>query len=276
MRFHKMHGAGNDYVYVDARRGQESISNPNELAIKISNRHFGIGSDGLVLIMDSEIADFQMRMFNADGSEAGMCGNASRCVGKYLYDLGITDSTEISLETPSGIKILRLTVEDGIVSQVTVDMGEPSLQPSAIPVLSDTNELAVNIDEVKYKLTCVSMGNPHAVTIVDDVESFPVDLVGPKLENHSVFPARSNIEFIQILSEERIKMRVWERGSGETLACGTGACATLVAASSLGLCRRSATIELLGGEVRVDWDIDSNHVFLTGGATWVYEGIYKG
>ncbi|MFI3315942.1 MAG: diaminopimelate epimerase [Rikenellaceae bacterium] len=275
LKFHKMHGAGNDYIYVDARKGKEVIKNPNELSIKVSDRHFGIGSDGLVLIMDSDVADYRMRMFNADGSEAGMCGNASRCVGKYLYDLGITTKEEISLETKSGIKILKLTIKDSVVSSVCVDMEEPRLNPDEIPVLSDPSMgIKLNIEDTEYELTCVSMGNPHAVIFVDDVDNFPVERVGTLIENHPIFPERTNVEFAQVVSDKLIKMRVWERGSGETLACGTGACATLVAASLNAKSTREATISLIGGDVKVAWCQETNHVMLTGAATWVFEGEY--
>lgn len=272
--FTKMHGAGNDYVYVDAR--ENLIENPEELSIKISDRHFGVGSDGLVLIMKSEIADFRMRMFNADGSEAGMCGNASRCVGKYVYDKALTDKTVVSLETKSGIKILHLTVEEGKVVKVTVDMGTPALDAASIPVVAeDTKNVKVMVADKEYTLTTVSMGNPHAVTFVDDVDNFDVEGVGRVIENHPLFPERCNVEFAQVVSSNLIKMRVWERGSGETLACGTGACATLVASHLNGKCGREAKILLLGGEVEIEW-LENDHVTLTGGATMVFEGEYLG
>ncbi len=268
--FDKMHGAGNDYVYINAC--DEQIQDPESLAIKISDRHFGVGSDGLVLIMNSEVADFRMRMFNADGSEAGMCGNASRCVGRYIFEKGLSDKTEISLETASGIKILRLSVVDDKVSKVSVDMDQPKCEAEQIPLKAATT-LNVEIEGREY--TCVNMGNPHAVTFIDqDVREFDVHGVGRVIENHSLFPERTNVEFANILSAERIRMRVWERGSGETLACGTGACATLVAAVRLGLTSRKATIELLGGEVEVEWHEDTNRVTLTGGADWVFNGNY--
>ncbi len=271
--FYKMHGAGNDYVYIDSR--QDQIENPNDLSIKISDRHFGVGSDGLVLVMNSDVADYRMRMFNADGSEAGMCGNASRCVGKFLYDLNITDKTEIKLETKSGIKILKLTVVDGKVESVSVDMDKPILEPALIPMVGETNKnVKATVDGVEYDLTCVSMGNPHAVTYVDDVENFDVEGVGRKLEVHPLFPEKCNIEFAQIVNDSHIKMRVWERGSGETLACGTGSCATLVASHLNGLCGREAKITLLGGEVTVEWNSQSDRVILTGGATFVFKGEY--
>ncbi len=275
MRFHKMQGAGNDYIYVDARGGQEVIDNPNELAIKVSDRHFGIGSDGLVLIMDSDIADFRMRMFNADGSEAGMCGNASRCVGRYLYDLGITDKEHISLETKSGIKFLTIMLDKGKVTGVSVDMDTPKLTPESIPMKgTSTENVKISTSFGDYIATCVSMGNPHAVINVDDVANFPVEAVGREIETHEIFPESTNVEFVEVINDSEIKMRVWERGSGETLACGTGACATLVASAINGKSGRKATIKLIGGDVEVEWLEDTNRVILTGGAEFVFQGIY--
>ncbi len=276
MRFHKMQGAGNDYVYVDARSGQEVLDNPNELSIRVSDRHFGIGSDGLVLIMDSEVADYRMRMFNADGSEAGMCGNAARCVGRYLYDLGITDKENISLETKSGIKYLTIILDGGKVTGVSVDMDTPKLTPESIPMKGDSTEnVKITTSQGEFIATCVSMGNPHAVIYVDDVANFPVEAVGREIETHEIFPESTNVEFVEVVNESEIKMRVWERGSGETLACGTGACATLVASSINGKSGRKATIKLLGGDVEVEWLEETNRVILTGGAQFVFEGIYK-
>ncbi|MFI3321482.1 MAG: diaminopimelate epimerase [Rikenellaceae bacterium] len=271
LKFHKMHGAGNDYVYVNNLDG--AIVNPEELSIKVSDRHFGIGSDGLVLIMQSEVADFRMRMFNADGSEAGMCGNASRCVGKYLYDLGLTDKEVIDLETKSGVKILHLTVEEGKVVSVSVDMNPPGLEPKDLPVVADdTKAVDIEVEGCKFTFTCVSMGNPHAVTFIDeDVDSFDVERYGKAVENHPLFPERTNVEFAQVISDKVIRMRVWERGSGETLACGTGACATVVAATINNKIEGEAVVSLLGGEVSVKWD---DTVILTGGAEFVFEGEY--
>lgn len=273
IKFDKMQGAGNDYIYVDNR--DNSIVNPESLAISISDRHFGVGSDGLVLIMQSEIGDFRMRMFNADGSEAGMCGNASRCVGKYIYEKGFTTDTEIALETKSGLKILSLTVDNGVVKGVSVDMNEPLMEAADIPVASDTpHSVLIKVADTEYKFRCVSMGNPHAVTFINDVDNFDVEGVGRQIENNPLFPERTNVEFAEMVSPTEIKMRVWERGSGETLACGTGACATLVAASLNGLSSRKGTIKLLGGEVEVEWREETNHVILTGGAEWVFSGEY--
>ena len=256
--FDKMHGAGNDYIYIDATK--EEVLNPKELAIKISDRHFGVGADGLVLIMKSDVADFRMRMFNADGSEAEMCGNASRCVGKYVYEKGLTSQTECTLETLAGIKILTLFVSDSnIVEKVSVEMGIPEISSSII------------IDGKSY--ACVSMGNPHAVTFVESVADFDVEGVGMRVENDAYFPYRTNVEFLEEISPSRLKMRVWERGSGETLACGTGACASLVVAHLQGKAERKATIELLGGEVEVEWK-SNKKIILTGSATFVFSGQY--
>lgn len=272
MEFTKMHGAGNDYVYVDCTRHE--LECPEQWATSISDRHFGIGSDGLVLIMPSDVADFRMRMFNADGSEAQMCGNASRCVGKYVYDNGLTDKTEITLETKAGIKKMKLLVADGKVSAVRVDVGEPCLDPKRIPVLlSGEQAVAVPIElaGTTYTMTCVSMGNPHAVIFVPSLDDVDVHTLGPIAERHSLFPERCNIEFAEVLSPCRIAMRVWERGAGETLACGTGACATLVAAVLNRLTQSKARLELLGGNLDIEWASD-RHVYMTGGAVTVFKG----
>ena len=269
IRFDKMQGAGNAYLYVDARK--EAIENPGLLAAKISDCHFGVGSDGLVLILHSAVADFRMRMFNADGSESAMCGNAARCVGKYVYEKKWTDKTEISLETNSGIKTLGLQVMGDSVVKVSVDMDVPRLEAVDIPVNCPD---AMNVPLEGMNFTCVSMGNPHAVTFVDNVAAFDVERTGRRVENHPLFPERTNVEFAQIVAPDRIKMRVWERGTGETLACGTGACATLVAAVLKGKAARKATIELPGGEVEVAWNAKTNRVTLTGGAEWVFNGEY--
>jgi diaminopimelate epimerase len=276
IKFTKMHGAGNDYVYVDCTT--TAIDNPSALAEKISDRHFGVGSDGLVMIGASEVADFRMRMFNADGSEAQMCGNASRCIGKYVYDKGLTQKTDITLETLAGIKFLHLFVEGGKVSRVTVDMGAPELLPAKIPV-NLKGERVLNfplqVGSATYGITCVSMGNPHAVIFVKNVDSFDVHGVGRIIENHPLFPQRINVEFVEVVKRSLLKMRVWERGSGETLACGTGACATLVAASLNGLADSRATLKLLGGDLDIEWHPDTRHVLMTGGAVSVFEGEYE-
>ena len=241
-----MHGLGNDYVYMDAIH--QTIENESSLAQFVSNRHFGIGSDGLILICKSEVADFKMRMFNLDGSEAEMCGNGIRCVAKFVYDKGLTNKTTISIETLGGIKILLLTVKNGKVQTVRVDMGEPILAPEEIPVMSleePVKNLKVKALDKEFKFTCVSVGNPHAVTLVEDTKNFEVEKYGKILEVASVFPNKANIEFVEIEDKNHIKMRVWERGSGETLACGTGACATAVACHLNGLTNRHVFVELL-------------------------------
>ncbi|MDR1416587.1 MAG: diaminopimelate epimerase [Prevotellaceae bacterium] len=273
MKFTKMHGAGNDYVYIDCTKGE--VANPHELSKKVSDRHFGVGSDGLVLICKSDVADFRMRMFNADGSEAQMCGNAVRCIGKYVYDKGLTTKTSLTLETLAGVKHLTLFVNGGKVYKVTVDMGLPELLPAKIPVAVDGERavgLPLEVDGKVFQMTCVSMGNPHAVTFVKDVKSFDVHHIGRLIECHALFPEKVNVEFVEPLSADELSMRVWERGSGETWACGTGACATLVAATLNNLSNGKATIHLLGGDLEVEWDKTSGHVYMTGGATTVFEG----
>jgi len=268
-----MHGFGNDYIYVNCI--DQCIENPSQVAQFVSDRHFGIGSDGLVLILPSEVADFRMRMFNSDGSEAEMCGNAIRCVGKYVYDNGLTDKLKIKIETLAGIKVLDLTLDNGKVSLVRVDMGEPILRPADIPVDSDGDlfiSRPVEIDGETYKVTCVSMGNPHAVTYVDDVMKFPLEVVGPKMETHKLFPRKINAEFVQVIDRKTLKMRVWERGAGETMACGTGACAVLVASVLNNLSDRKATIRLLGGDLYIEWNEADNHVYMTGPAVKVFDG----
>lgn len=273
LKFTKMHGAGNDYIYINGFT--EQVDNPAELAIQLSNRNFGVGSDGLVLILPSDKGDFRMRMFNSDGSESEMCGNASRCVGKYVFDKGLTTKTEIKLETGAGIKVLKLQVVDGKVDKVTVDMGEPILQPTLIPVSLNGDKVVsvpLTIDNISYDITCVSMGNPHAVIFTKEIDKLNLPELGPKFENNPIFPKRTNTEFIEIIDRKTLKMRVWERGTGETLACGTGASASLVAAVLNGYSDRKATLQLLGGNLEIEWDEKTNHVFMTGGATTVFEG----
>ncbi|NSW92640.1 MAG: diaminopimelate epimerase [Firmicutes bacterium] len=277
MKFTKMHGLGNDYIYVNCINEcpDKLIENISKVAQFVSDRHFGIGSDGLVLIMPSKIADFRMRMFNSDGSEAEMCGNAIRCVGKYVYDNGFTEKTTVSVETLAGVKVLDMTVENNKVALVKVDMGEPILNPEDIPVKSSKDRFIsqpVEIDGQTYKVTCVSMGNPHAVTYVDDVMSFPLEKVGPKMETHSLFPKRINAEFVQVIDRNTLKMRVWERGAGETMACGTGASAVLVASVLNGVSERKATVKLLGGDLVIEWNEKDNHVYMTGPAVKVFDG----
>lgn len=275
MKFTKMHGTGNDYIYVNGL--VETIENPAEFASQYSDRHKGIGSDGLVMILASETCDFRMRMFNADGSESEMCGNASRCIGKYVYDKGLTNKTTLTLETLAGVKALQLFIgADQKVEKVTVDMGEPILDAALIPVTSDKNRvinepLAFN-SEIQYNITTVSMGNPHAVIFTTDILQLDLPKIGPVIENATIFPRRTNTEFIEVLTKNHVKMRVWERGSGETMACGTGACASVVAGVLNGLISRRTTVELLGGELTIEWKEEDNHVYLTGGATTVFEG----
>lgn len=277
MKFTKMHGCGNDYVYVDCTN--EMIENPSEVSKYVSDRHFGIGSDGLILICSSETADFRMAMYNADGSEGAMCGNGIRCVAKYVYDKGLTDKKNISIETKSGIKELELTVEDGKVSLVKVNMGAPILKAKDIPVDVDTEKCIdsdINVDGKDYKITCVSMGNPHAVTFIDeDVKAFPIEKIGPKFENHPMFPDRVNTEFVQVLNRHEVNMRVWERGSGETLACGTGTCATVVACVLNGLTDDEVTVHLLGGDLFIKYDRENDTVWMTGPAVIAFEGTME-
>ncbi len=273
--FTKMHGIGNDYIYINC---MESVPDRlPELAEEMSDRHFGVGGDGIVLICPSDKADFRMRMFNNDGSEARMCGNASRCIAKYVHDHKLTDKTCISLETLSGIKVLSLNMSpSGEVESVTVDMGEPELNAGLVPVRSTAEKMveelvATSCGEVR--VTAVSMGNPHGVVFVDRIEDIPFETLGPELEKHSMWPDRANIEFLQIISPSEARMRVWERGTGETLACGTGACASAVAAALTGRCGREVTIHLRGGDLHIRW-ADNGHVMMTGGATEVFEGNY--
>ena len=274
MKFTKMHGIGNDYVYVNCF--EETIENPEEVSIKISDRHFGIGSDGLVMIMPSDKADFRMRMFNADGSEGNMCGNATRCIGKYVYDNHLTDKTEITLETRSGIKYLTLYPENGKVQTVLVDMGKAILNPASIPMKAEGEEFISKPVEVNGKIvniTAVSMGNPHAVTFVDDVESLDLEKIGPDYENHPLFPERVNTEFAKIIDESTVMMRVWERGSGETWACGTGACACAVACVKNGFfpCDKEITVKLRGGDLYITYKNDGT-VLMRGPAETVFTG----
>lgn len=278
MEFTKMQAAGNDYVYMNAV--QHPVPHPAELSVRISDRHFGVGSDGLILICpptDPEKADFRMRMFNADGSEAEMCGNGVRCVGKYVYDHGMTSKEEVRIETLAGVRILQLHVENGKVRTVTVDMGEPHLIPAEVPVVGDGDRVVnypLQIDGQEWAITAVSMGNPHAVTFTQNIDTLNLPEIGPKFENHPMFPRRTNTEFIEVVDENTLKMRVWERGAGETLACGTGACATLVAAVLTGHTGRKARVHLLGGDLDIEWDAATNHVFMTGGAETVFTGDY--
>ena len=274
MKFTKMQGLGNDYVYVNCLK--EKIADPPELARKISDRHFGVGSDGLIMINPSDKADFEMEMYNADGSRAEMCGNGIRCVAKYVYDYGLTDKTYISVETLAGIKYLDLTVENGKVSLVKVDMGQPILEPEKIPVEVKGSRVVdepLLVDGKEYRMTCVSMGNPHAVIFVDeDVKNLPLEKIGPSFENHTCFPKRVNTEFVRVIDRHTAEMRVWERGSGETLACGTGTCAVAVACVLNGLTEDAITVHLLGGDLYIEWDREKNTVYMTGPAEAVFDG----
>ena len=277
MKFTKLHGCGNGYIYVNLF--EEKLENPAEMSIKVSDHHFGIGSDGLITIGPSEIADFTMHIYNADGSEAEMCGNGVRCVGKYVYDHGLTDKTEVAVETGAGIKLLTLNVEDGRVKTVRVDMGEPIFKPEQIPVVAEGEMVIqepITVGDKEWKMTCVSMGNPHAVVFVDDVKDFPLEKYGPLFENHERFPKRTNTEFVKVVSRTEAYMRVWERGSAETWACGTGTCATVVACILNGLTDRKVLVHLLGGDLVIEWDEETNHVFMTGPATEVFSGEYNG
>lgn len=297
MKFTKMHGAGNDYVYVDCTKND--LNNPSEIAIKVSDRHFGIGSDGLILIKPSDKADFFMDMYNADGSRGKMCGNGIRCVGKFVYDNKLTDKTTVTIDTLSGVKTLKLNIgSDGKVESARVNMGAPVLQPSQVPVditgLESYKNMSkeqmqkekenvtepvvsehIKVNDKEYEVTCVSMGNPHAIVYLDndiDIKKFEIEKIGPAFENHKAFPDRINTEFIQVLDKNNLNMRVWERGSGETLACGTGACASLVATVLNGKCNDTATLHLLGGDLKITWDKKDNTVYLEGPAKTVFTG----
>lgn len=276
LTFSKMHGIGNDYIYINCF--QETVTDPEKLSIFMSNVRFGVGSDGLVLILPSEVADFRMRIFNADGSEAMMCGNATRCVGKYVYEHSMTDKTEVSLETNSGIKYLTLYVNEATnkVDAVKVDMGKAILKPAEIPVADDGDRFIakpVVVDGVSYDMTCVSMGNPHAVVFLPEIDSLDLEKIGPSFEHHPLFPNRVNTEFIRVIDDHTLQMRVWERGSGETFACGTGACAAAVASVLNGYCKREQEIliHLRGGDLRIIYHNDES-VTMIGPATFIFEG----
>lgn len=276
MMFFKMQGLGNDYVYIDCINGKEPIDIKN-LTNRLSNRHFGVGSDGLILLCKSKVADLKMRMFNSDGSEAQMCGNGIRCVAKLAYELGLICEEITTIETLSGIKTLKLNIVNGKVKTVEVDMGAPILETTKIPVSSSAKiedkkvKAEVNVKNKKIELTCVSMGNPHAVTFVNDIKNFKVAEYGPILENADIFPEKANIEFVEVVDKNNIKMRVWERGSGETLACGTGACSSVVASSLNGYTDRKVNVQLLGGNLEIEWK-PNNHVHMTGPAVTVFKG----
>lgn len=274
MKFTKMQGAGNDYIYVNCF--EEAVENPEAVAVRVSDRHFGVGADGLVLIKPSQKADFFMDMYNADGSRGKMCGNATRCVAKYVYDHKMTDKDEIALETLSGIKIIKITVKDGKVVAARVNMGAPILKGYEIPTNFDGETVVsqkLTVDKKTCDVTCVSMGNPHCVLYVDDVHALDLPRIGPKFEHHEMFPDRINTEFIHVISETEFDMRVWERGSGETLACGTGACAAAVASVLNGFCKRDMEIKvnLLGGTLYINWT-SGGDVYMTGPAETVCTG----
>ena len=277
MKFTKMHGTGNDYIYVNGF--EEKLENPSEAAVKLSDRRFGIGSAGLILILPSDVADCRMEMFNADGSIGKMCGNGIRCVAKYVYDRGLVKKDVLRVETRSGVKTLQLRVEDGKVASVRVNMGQPELDPEKIPVLFSKDRM---VDEEVYtpsgnvwRVTCVSMGNPHAVIFVDDVEGVNLPAIGPEMEKHAMFPERANIEFAQVTGPHEVQMRVWERGSGETLACGTGACACAVASVLTGKTDRDVTVHLRGGDLHIFWDPDTDDVYMEGPAAFVFDGTVE-
>ena len=274
MKFTKMQGAGNDYVYVNCL--EEQVSNPAEVSKYVSDRHFGIGADGLILIKPSERADFEMAMYNADGSQGEMCGNAIRCVAKYVYDRGMTDKRQISIDTLAGIKYLELFLENGKVSRVKVDMGAPRLAAAEIPVKADTEQVInapIEVEGKTYEMTAVSMGNPHCVVFLEeDVRELNLAAIGPAFENHPRFPKRINTEFVNVIDKSALRMRVWERGSGETLACGTGSCATAVAAILNGKTGAEVTVQLMGGELEIAWAGGDAPVYMTGPAVTVFDG----
>lgn len=273
MKFTKMQGIGNDYVYVNCFK--EQIENPSQAAIKVSDRHFGVGSDGLILIKPSDVADFEMEMYNADGSQGAMCGNGIRCVAKYVYDYHLTDKTSISVNTKSGIKYLDLTVEDGKVKEVKVNMGAPILNTAEIPMIYGKEQVIaqpLNINQNLYEVTAVSMGNPHVIVYMEDVKNLKIEEVGPYFEKSSVFPESVNTEFVRVIDRNTVEMRVWERGSGETLACGTGACAVAVACILNGYTEDQVTVKLLGGDLKIFWDREADLVYMTGPAEVVFDG----
>lgn len=277
MRFTKMHGIGNDYIYINAI--EERVDNPSELSVNLSRRHFGIGSDGLVLIMKSDVADFRMRMFNPDGTEAEMCGNASRCVAKYVFDKGLTSKRNFTIETGAGVKNVWVNVADGEVETVKIDMGKPILTPALIPTTVFASEpvlmAPLDVAGERYLVNCVSMGNPHCIIFTNSVALIDIKKIGPAIEKHASFPKKTNVEFAEVIDDHTVKMRVWERGTGETLACGTGACATAVAAKLNGLCKSDVTLRLLGGDLNIEYSETDGHVYMTGAAVTIFEGEVK-
>jgi len=275
MRFTKMQGIGNDYIYVNCF--EEFIRDPAALAVRMSRQHFGVGADGLVLIEPSDVADFGMRIFNSDGSESEMCGNATRCIAKYVYERGLTDKTSISLMTGAGLKQLALRTRGGKVHSVRVDMGSPELNPRMVPVDLPGEIILghrLEVGGMVYPIHCVSMGNPHCVIFVNDPDDVDLPSIGSLIENHRIFPNRTNVEFVTVKDRHHIRMRVWERGAGETMACGTGACAALVASVLTGKADRSAEVKLNGGVLQVEWSPEDNHVYKEGPAEFVFDGIW--
>lgn len=276
MKFVKMQGCGNDYVYIDGSK--EKVDNKPEAVRQLSNRNFGIGSDGVIFINPSEIADFEMEMYNADGTRSEMCGNGIRCVAKFVYDFGLTDKTELTIESFGKIKYISLTLENNKVKMVRVNMGAPELEAKKVPVVSGSEMVIdeeINVGGTNYRMTCVSMGNPHAVVFTDEVEEMDLESVGPLFENHERFPNRTNTEFVKILDRKNVRMRVWERGTGETLACGTGCCASVVACILNGLTDNEVTVKVTGGDIVVSWDREQNLVYMTGPAVTVFEGTIE-
>lgn len=275
MKFTKMHGCGNDYIYINGFTENIAPKDKPDLVRKISDRHFGIGGDGAIFINPSEEADFEMEMYNADGSRAEMCGNGIRCVAKFVYDKGLTDKTDISVISCGKVKYLHLFLQDGQVDMVRVNMGAPELKAALVPVVCERQQAVdetIHVQGLDYKMTCVSMGNPHAVVFMDGVKELDIEQIGPHFENHERFPRRTNTEFVEVLDRQTVLMRVWERGTGETLACGTGACATVVACVLNGLTQETVTVKLLGGELKITWDREANLVYMTGPAATVFEG----
>ena len=275
IKFTKMQGCGNDYVYINGFTEKIEQEKKPDFVRRVSDRHFGIGSDGAIFINPAKEADFEMEMYNADGSRSEMCGNGIRCVGKYVYDYGLTDKTEFSVVSAGKVKYLTLTIEDGKAVQIRVNMGEPILTAAEIPVVAENTPVInepITVLDTEYKMTCVSMGNPHAVVFVDDTASFPVNEIGPYFENHEKFPNRTNTEFVQVVDRNHINMRVYERGTGETLACGTGCCASVVACILNGLTDENVYVNVLGGVVQVEWDRAENIVYMTGPAVTVFDG----
>jgi len=273
MKFTKMQALGNDYVYINCI--DQELDNLSDCAIRLSNRHYGVGSDGMILICPSERADFRMRVFNPDGTEAEMCGNALRSVGKYVYDYGLTDQTAVTVETLGGFKRLQLSLTDGKVSMITADLGPPVLEPPLIPVDFSGDSCIDHPLEVAgtlFRVTPVSMGNPHAVAFIDNVDEFDLARFGPAMECHPFYPRKVNAEFAQVVDRQNLKMRVWERGTGETLACGTGCCVSVVGGVLTGRCDRKVTVHQIGGELHIEWDDASGHLFLTGPSTRVFDG----